>query len=102
MNGRIATTAAAFILLAALAGCRAKDQLSYSNYSQLREHSSTEAEVAAALGQPSAKVGDQWMYDRPDQHLMAVIQFDEQGRMIRKQWIDAGGETWEDSKNKDR
>ena len=82
-------------LAAMLAGCQ--DLLVYQNFSQIHENASTQAEVARIIGEPDQKLGNQWLYERPDKHLTALVDFDESGRVTRKQWIDAMSGVWEDS-----
>ena len=81
-----------------LAGCQ--DRLVYQNFSQIHENASTQAEVARVIGEPSQKLENQWLYERPDKHLTALVDFDETGRVTRKQWIDAMSGVWEDSEPK--
>ena len=76
-------------------GC--KDLLVYENFSQIRQNSSSQVEVARLIGEPDNLCGNQWLYERPGKHLFAFVDFDESGRVIRKQWIDGAGNFWEDS-----
>jgi len=79
-------------------GCNANpDRLVYDNYALIRPHVSTQEDVASLLGEPDQRLGDKWMYERPDKHLNAFVDFDERGRVTRKQWIDAMGNMWDDS-----
>ena len=61
---------------------------------------STQADVREALGEPDQVLADLWLYERPDKHLVVKLEFDDQGRLQRKEWIDAAGETWEDSSDR--
>ena len=81
-------------------GCAQPDRLAYDNYTQVRTTVSTEADVAAILGEPDQKMADTWIYQRPDKHLVVMIEFDDKGRVARTQWIDAMGETWHDTTDK--
>ncbi|MEK6676363.1 MAG: hypothetical protein AABZ47_12000 [Planctomycetota bacterium] len=83
-------------IIVVLGGCRS-DKLVHANFTQIRPHVSTETEVAALIGDPDAKLTEEWIYTRPDQHLTAKVHFDLHGRVTRVEWIDALGETWEDS-----
>jgi hypothetical protein len=91
----------ALAITAMLVGCQTADKLVYDNYARIQPHLSTESDVAQIIGHPSNKLGERWMYDRPDRHLHVFVDFDESGRVERKQWIDAAGETWEDSADTD-
>ncbi len=78
-----------------LTGCR--DLLTQGNFSQIYEHRSSHVEVARMIGEPDEKLGDQWLYLRPGKHLTAIVEFDADGLVARKQWIDADSAVWEDS-----
>ena len=83
---------------ALLTGCQGKkDKLVYENFTRVQERLSTQADVTLTLGEPDHVLGDRWMYERPDKHLFAYIDFDQGGRVARKQWIDARAPVWEDS-----
>ncbi len=88
------------LLLAGAAGCASKDKLVYENYSTIRANASTMDDVEAALGEPTSKLSELWIYERPDQHLIVKIEFDKSNRVTRTQWIDALGETWHDTSDK--
>ena len=85
--------------LAAFAtGCQSPpDRLVFDNYTLVRQNASTQADVAALLGEPAHRLGDMWMYERPDRHLVVMIDFNDKGKVDRKQWVDAGEEYWDDS-----
>jgi len=83
-----------------IGGCAPPDRLAYDNYTQVRTTVSTEADVAAILGEPDQKMADTWIYQRPDKHLVVMIEFDDKGKVSRTQWIDAMGETWHDTEDK--
>ena len=80
-----------------LSGCRASDRLVYDSFVQVRQYESTQGEVRAILGEPDEELGRQWLYRRPDENLTVFIDFDEHGRVFRKQWIDPGAGLWEDT-----
>jgi len=85
-------------LLAVVTGCQGKqDKLAYDNFIRIQQHLSTQAEVVQVLGEPSHVLGTRWMYERPDKHLFALIDFDGAGRVTQKQWVDAPAAVWEDS-----
>ncbi len=76
------------------------DQVMHRNYTQIHENASTRAEVGSLLGSPEHRIGDQWMYTRPEQHLTVIVDFDANGKVIRKQWVDGKTGSWEDSHDK--
>lgn len=82
-----------------LGGCRSnpRDMLIQRNFSQVHPSTTTRAEVSAMLGAPEHRIGDTWMYTRPERHLTVIIDFDDQGRVARKQWIDGESGRWNDS-----
>ena len=95
----------AWVSVAALAlttGCATPDKLTRGHFERVRVHAATQADVRELIGEPDNRLGDLWMYHRPDAHLEVMIDFDEQGRVARKQWIDAAGEQWDDSSDKPR
>jgi hypothetical protein len=99
---RIAFAVVAGLVGLILTGCATKDRLTYDNFQQLRVHSATQADVVELIGEPDNRLGDMWMYHRPDAHLEVMIDFDEQGRVTRKQWVDGAGEHWHDSQDRAR
>ncbi len=98
LRTQLAPIAITFTLLL-VCGCRSTpDRLTYDNYSRVAQHSSTQTEVSALLGEPTNRLGEQWIYERPKQHLFVFVDFDDQGRVSRKQWIDAPSGTWDDTR----
>ncbi len=88
---------AACIVLVTLVGCAAPDRLSFDNYSTVNNKMSTQQDVRAALGEPDNILGNKWLYERPDRHLTVMIDFDKDGKIERKQWVDASGVQWHDT-----
>ena len=82
-----------------LVGCAAPDRLAHTNYDRIQKHGSSHGEVLELIGEPDNKLGDTWLYERPDKHLTVMIDFDKDGKVERKQWIDGLGESWEDTKD---
>lgn len=78
-------------------GC-ARERVTYDNYAMIRQNSTSQAEVVDLFGEPTQKMGNQWMYERPKEHRFVFIDFDDSGRVVRKQWIDAKDAAWEDSR----
>ena len=81
------------------AGCAAPDRLAQANYDRIQQHASSHVEVVELIGEPNNKLGDMWLYERPDKHLTVMIDFDKSGKVERKQWIDGLGESWHDTKD---
>ncbi len=94
---RLGGLAIVLVSVAMLVGCQAPDKLVYDNYTRIQTHLSTQADVTHSIGDPDHVLGERWMYERPEKHLNVFVDFDESGRVVRKQWIDALDETWEDS-----
>lgn len=84
-------------VLVLLVGCAAPDRLTFDNYSSVNNKMSTQADVRAALGEPDNILGNKWLYERPDKHLTVMIDFDKDGKIERKQWVDASGVQWHDT-----
>lgn len=82
-----------------IGACRsAPDRLTYDNYARVTPYQSTQGEVSSSLGEPTSRLGQQWIYERPQQHLYVFIDFDDQGRVTRKQWVDAPSGKWDDTR----
>ena len=73
------------------------DKFVHRNFSLIRPQHSTQVDVIALIGEPSHQLGDLWMYERPEKHLFAKIEFDENGNVVEKDWIDGVKGEWEDS-----
>jgi hypothetical protein len=86
--------------LGLIAGCQPKDRVSPDNFSEIRQNSSTEADVVAILGEPEHRMPGLWIYQRPEQHLYVKIEFDDSGRVVRKEWIDGVTGEWRDTADK--
>ena len=76
-------------------GC--KDLLVHENFARIRQNATMQAEVERIIGEPDHRLGELWRYDRPQKHLTVLIDFDRNGQVTRKQWIDAMSGVWEDS-----
>jgi hypothetical protein len=88
-----------FLCLVACTGCATKDRLNKMSYSQIQPHASTQADVEALIGEPTSKFSDMWIYQRPDDHLTVMIDFDPKGQVTRKQWVDGVQGAWDDTNN---
>jgi hypothetical protein len=85
-----------------LTGCA--DKLTRENFDRIGIRSADRQEVNERIGKPTAAIENTWMYERPDQEITVIIEFDENGKVNRKRWIPIGGQAFEDSKTtpKDR
>ena len=92
----------AFVVGILVGGCASTpDTVMHQNYELIRENASSRAEVGSLLGTPEHTIGDTWMYTRPEQHLTVIIDFDANGQVVRKQWVDGEHGTWDDSRDKE-
>lgn len=90
----------ALVVAMLVGGCASTpDKVMHRNYELIRENASTRIEVGSLLGTPEHRIGDTWMYTRPEQHLTVIIDFDANGQVVRKQWVDGVQGTWEDSQD---
>jgi hypothetical protein len=80
--------------LGLLVGC---DKLTRNHYEMLEQNVSTTDDVQRTIGHPDYKLEGQWHYERVDKHLNVFIDFNENGVVVRKQWIDTGEREWEDT-----
>jgi len=95
---RTGVAASGAALLLVVAGCAGgQDRLVYGNYQRIHTRISDRADVARSIGQPDREIGDEWLYLRPDQHIVVRVEFDATGRVSRAQWIDGRRELWEDT-----
>jgi outer membrane protein assembly factor BamE (lipoprotein component of BamABCDE complex) len=85
----LAVTAA----LLALTGCESK--FNHRNFQMIRPGADDRADVRHILGDPVSDMGDVWLYDDLDHHHSAQIFFDEDGRVLNKEWMDAKTGDWE-------
>ncbi len=83
--------AGAFLVLG---GC---DKLTRAHYEMIVQDVSSTDDVARTIGDPDIKLDDQWHYERVDKHLNVIIHFNDDGVVVRKQWIDTMKGEWEDT-----
>jgi len=76
-----------------LAGCESK--FNRQNFAMIRPGMDDREEVRQILGEPTADMDDVWLYDDLDRHIAAQIFFDENGRVLNKEWMDANTGEWE-------
>ena len=83
-----------------LSGCTKPDCVNPANFSQIQQNVHTQADVESILGAPDSKLSDMWVYQRPDDHVTVLIDFDAGGRVTRKQWVDGMTGAWDDTNEK--
>lgn len=83
-------------------GCSSPDCVTRANYTQIQQNVHSHADVEAILGEPDSKLADMWIYQRPDDHLTVMIDFDADGRVTRKQWVDGVQGAWDDTNESGR
>lgn len=79
-----------------LAGC---DPLTRERYEMITLNVDTDFDVEKMIGPPDHKLPGQWHYERTDKHLIVKVEFDDNGVVTRKEWIDALAGTWEDTED---
>jgi hypothetical protein len=75
-------------------GC---DRLTRSHFDMITTNVDAEMDVEKLLGPPNDKVQNQWVYERPEKHLHVLLDFNDNGVVTRKQWVDGSAEEWSDS-----
>ncbi len=77
-----------------MTGC---DSLTRDRFEMIVVEVSERVDVERTLGPPTIRSTEQWHYERPERHLNVLIDFDESGVVLRKQWIDATSGEWSDT-----
>lgn len=77
-----------------LTGC---DPLTRNRFELINVDISTKVDVEHTLGKPTTLLPDRWHYERPVRHLNVFVDFDDNGVVSRKQWIDAATGEWADT-----
>jgi len=80
--------------LTMLTGC---DPLTRNRFDMLVVNVSDQTEVRKTLGEPTYVHAEQWHFERPTNHLNVLVDFNTDGVVSRKQWIDAERNEWYDS-----
>ena len=75
-----------------LAGC--ETQFKRSHFDMVRIGMDTREDVRHLLGDPASEMEDVWLYDDLDHHNSAQIFFDDDGRVLSKEWMDAKSGEW--------
>jgi hypothetical protein len=89
---RVPTFALATVCIC-LAGCESK--FNHRNFQMIQPGVDDRVDVRETLGNPDADMGDVWIYDDLDRHYSARIFFDDDGRVLNKEWMDAKTGAWE-------
>ena len=98
MSTRRWTTCAMLLVgtLLVLGGCA--DKLTRNHYEMIVVDTSTTDDVARTIGEPNRpKLPGIWVYERVDKHLVVKIEFNDAAVVVRKEWIDAMAEEWDDT-----
>lgn len=83
------------VLLAALVlACGCESKFSRQNFALIRSGTDDREDVRQILGEPAGDMGDVWMYEDLDHHHYAQIFFDDEGRVLNKEWMDATTGEW--------
>lgn len=75
-----------------LLGCESK--LSHKNFQMIQVGADDREDVREILGKPASEMGDVWYYDKSGEHTAAIF-FSDDGRVLNKEWMDAGTGDWE-------
>ena len=73
-------------------GCASK--FNRQNFDMIRIGVDDREAVYHILGAPKADFGDVWMYDDVEDYKTAQIYFDDDGRVLNKEWMDARTGEW--------
>ncbi len=90
---RLIALLAALVAATALAGCHSK--FTRDRFEMITPGVDDREDVRAILGRPEAELYQQWFYDDLDHHKSAVIHFDEDGKVLGKEWMDANTGEWD-------
>jgi len=81
------------VFVFALTGC-SENKLTRRNFEMIKKGKSTKLEVENTLGDSYVARGDdQWEYEDEKRHLTVHVYFDDNDKVLRKEWMD--GETGE-------
>ena len=81
------------VCLLALTGCERK--FTRARFDLIDPGVSDRFDVEQTLGQPRTRLADVWYYEDLDRNLHAQIFFDDDGRVLSKEWMDARTGQWE-------
>ena len=91
---RFLLAAAGVAALGLATGC---DPLTRDRFDMIVVDVSNQADVRHTIGKPTYVRDDQWHFERPARHLNVLVDFNPEGTVTRKQWIDAARNEWVDS-----
>ena len=95
MSGNVAAVGLLGLLcLTVSTGC---DPLTRNRFDMMKVDVADEADVRATIGEPTLVLPGQWHFERPERHLNVLIDFNDQGVVSRKQWINTLSNEWFDS-----
>jgi outer membrane protein assembly factor BamE (lipoprotein component of BamABCDE complex) len=77
----------------ALGGCTR--HFTRERFESIKAGADDREDVRQILGKPTAVADDVWYYEDLDRHLHAQIFFDDDGRVLSKEWMNAGTGEWE-------
>ena len=82
-----------FLTGVVLAGC-AENKMTRQRFDMIKEGVSSQDEVRQTLGEPYARVGNQWDFEDEHKNLHATVHFDGRGVVTRKEWMDGKSGEW--------
>lgn len=83
------------LALVACAGTGCASKFNRENFNMIRVGMDAREDVREILGEPRREMGDVWLYDDTDKHLNAQIFFDDSGRVVSKEWMNAETAEWD-------
>lgn len=93
MSFRFSIPLLLIVVAGLLAGCESK--FNRQNFALIRPGADDREDVRVLLGEPAARMDDVWMYEDLDRHHYAQVFFDDDGRVLNKEWMDATTGEWE-------
>ena len=92
MNRIVIGIGLAALGLCFLTGCESK--FKRDRFDMIRIGMDTREDVRHLLGDPEGEMQNIWLYDDLDDHKSAQIFFDDDGRVLAKEWMDAETGEW--------
>jgi outer membrane protein assembly factor BamE (lipoprotein component of BamABCDE complex) len=93
MMGRLGFLAVFAATTVFLIGCESK--FNRRSFEMIRPGMDDREDVRQVMGKPTVDMEDVWFYDDLDHHKSAKIVFDNDGRVVTKEWMDAKTGEWE-------
>jgi hypothetical protein len=75
-----------------LLGCESK--FNHRNFQMIEIGADDAEDVRQILGKPTSAMGDVWYYDKSGEHTASIF-FDDDGRVVNKEWMGAVTGDWE-------